>query len=388
MLIRRVMYLLCCLMVTIVVTAQPGRKYPVEWRELPSLVSDYTAVQLTTHASEDIRLYFYNDGFVPSSNSVVFSSTRTGRNNLFAVDLGDGSITQLTDGKLVQGGSAVVSLAKNEVYYFDSRELCGTDLSTFKTRKLGYAMPPGYSTSSSLTITDDGEWIGIGIVQSTNTGKKYPTDFDRMKARMESHPWSEILLVRTSGGEVKRVHKEKQWISHVMVHTKNPNLVSYCHEGPWEIVDQRLWYVNADGSNNHPVRIEARTDDRIGHEYWFPDGKRMGYQVSTRWPGKGIGILDIATEQYKEYYNATDRHTEVNYNCDLFVGDGRAEIPWINLYTISGDSLVCRHVFRHDDDFKRGIDDPHPSFMGRTDDILFTSNRDGNTNVYMLRKRR
>ncbi|MCX6134900.1 MAG: oligogalacturonate lyase family protein [Ignavibacteriales bacterium] len=375
-------------LITATVMAQPGKIFPAEWREFPSLVTDYTVVQLTTDKAEDIRLYFYNDGIVPAANSVVFSSTRTGRDNLFLINLNDGHITQVTDGRRIQGGSAVISIQKNEVYYFDSGALCATDLSTFKSRKLGYAIPAGYATSSSLTITDDGEWLGIGIVESTNSGKKYPTDFDRMRAKMDSRPWSEILLVRTSSGEVRKVHREKQWISHVMVHPQNPNLVSYCHEGPWEIVDQRLWFVNADGSDNHPVRVEARTEDRVGHEYWFPDGKRMGYQVSTDWPRKGIGILDIATGHYKEYYNATDRHTEVNYGCDLFVGDGRAEIPWINLYTISGDSLVCRHVFRHDDDFKRSMDDPHPSFLAKSADILFTSNRDGNTNVYLLRKKK
>ena len=388
MMVRVAIGILFFVIITIVVRAQQGRIYPAEWKEFPSLVADYTVVQLTSDKAEDVRLYFYNDGYIPAANSVVFSSTRTVRDNLFLVNLGDGHITQVTEGKRVQGGSAVVSIPKNEVYYFDSGALCATDLSTFKSRKLGYAMPAGYATSSSLTITEDGEWLGMGIVESTNSGKKYPTDFDRMKAKMDSRPWIEILLVRTSGGQVRKVHREKQWISHVMVHPQNPNLVSYCHEGPWEIVDQRLWFINADGSNNHPVRVEARTDDRIGHEYWFPDGKRMGYQVSTDWPRKGIGILDVATEQYKEYYNATDRHTHVHANGTLFVGDGRTEIPWINLYTISGDSLLCRHLFRHDDDFKRSIDDPHPSFLGRTDDILFTSNRDGNTNVYMLRKRK
>jgi oligogalacturonide lyase len=368
--------------------AQPATTTPAEWKEFPSLVSDYVVVQLTTHKAEDIRLYFYNDGYVPASNSMVFSSTRTGRDNLFLVSLDDGRITQITDGKRVQGGSAVVSIPKDEVYYFDSGVLCGANLSTFKTRKLGYVIPAGFSTSSSLTITEDGEWLGVGIVESTNSGKRYPTDFDRMKAKMDAHPWSEILLIRTDGSEVRKVRREQQWISHVMVHPKNPQLVSYCHEGPWEIVDQRLWFINADGSNNHPVRVEARTDDRIGHEYWFSDGKRMGYQVSTDWPRKGVGILDIATERYKEYYNATDRHTNVNYGGDLFVGDGRTEIPWINLYTISGDSLLGRHLFRHDDDFKRSMDDPHPSFVGKSNDILFTSNRDGNTNIYLLRKKK
>jgi oligogalacturonide lyase len=378
---------LCSVLMTTVALCQPSAVSPAEWKEFPSLVSDYTVVQLTTHKAEDIRLYFYNDGFIPAMNSVVFSSTRTGRDNLFLVDLDDGHITQVTDGKRLQGGSAVVSLAKNEVFYFDAGTLCATDLSTFKTRNLGYTIPAGYATSSSLTITQDGEWLGIGIVESTNNGKRYPSDFDRMKAKMDSRPWSEILLVRTDGREVRSVRREKRWISHVMVHPTNPNLMSYCHEGPWEIVDQRLWFVNRDGSNNHAVRPEARTDDRIGHEYWFPDGKRMGYQVSTDWPRKGIGILDIATEHYKEYYNATDRHTEVNHSCELFVGDGRTEIPWINLYTISGDSLLCRHLFRHDDDFKRSMDDPHPSFVGNTDNILFTSNRDGNTNIYLLKQK-
>jgi hypothetical protein len=107
MMIRGVAGVLFIVMITVEVMAQPGRVYPAEWKEFPSLVTDYTVVQLTTDRAEDIRLYFYNDGFIPATNSVVFSSTRSGGNNLFLVNLGDGRITQVTNVKLIQGGGAV-----------------------------------------------------------------------------------------------------------------------------------------------------------------------------------------------------------------------------------------------------------------------------------------
>jgi hypothetical protein len=58
---------LCAAVATGAAMAQPAKVLPAEWKTFPSLVSDYTVVELTTDKAEDIRLYFYNDGFIPST---------------------------------------------------------------------------------------------------------------------------------------------------------------------------------------------------------------------------------------------------------------------------------------------------------------------------------
>ena len=123
---------------------------------------------------------------------------------------------------------------------------------------------------------------------------------------------------------------------------------------------------------------------RVGHEYWFRDGKKVGYQIGTTEKRKYIGILDIATNEYYEYPFADDKHTQCNSLGNLFVGDGMPKDPSISIYKIDGLKLKRTVLFRHDSSYKDEEQHPHPIFSPDDKTIFFTTDREGNSNIYII----
>jgi hypothetical protein len=60
----------------------------------------------------------------------------------------------------------------------------------------------------------------------------------------------------------------------------DPTLVRYCLD-VFEPYGQRVWSVRADGTGHRKVREQAR-GEMITHEFWWPDGKSVGYTYQDR----------------------------------------------------------------------------------------------------------
>jgi oligogalacturonide lyase len=207
-----------------------------------------------------------------------------------------------------------------------------------------------------------------------------------MDEHFAKRPWSAVMIGRSDGTGWREIARQKRWISHTMVSPKNAGLVLYCHEGRWNHVEQRLWLVNEDGTANRPLRPEEITELRIGHEYWFADGVRVGYQAQYPDAGKLIGVADSRDGKYHEYPTAfRDTHTQASHDGRWFVGDGSAKEPFINLYELKDGKLEGRHLFRHGGSFAQQYWHPHPSFSPDGRFVLFTSNLAGNGDVYLIR---
>ncbi len=60
----------------------------------------------------------------------------------------------------------------------------------------------------------------------------------------EAKPLSRIIkvAVNDSGGET--IFEERYWIGHVNTSPTQNDLLTFCHEGPWDWVDNRIWSMN------------------------------------------------------------------------------------------------------------------------------------------------
>ncbi|MCL7708720.1 oligogalacturonate lyase family protein, partial [Enterobacter kobei] len=52
--------------------------------------------------------------------------------------------------------------------------------------------------------------------------------------------------------------------------------VAFCHEGPHDLIDARMWMVNEDGSNVCKAKEHAEGES-CTHEFWVPDGSALVY---------------------------------------------------------------------------------------------------------------
>lgn len=75
------------------------------------------------------------------------------------------------------------------------------------------------------------------------------------------------------------MYSKKAWLNHVQFSPTDPNLLMYCHEGPWHKVN-RIWTI--DIRTGQTRLMHERTVDReiAGHEFFSPDGKWVIFSAS------------------------------------------------------------------------------------------------------------
>jgi oligogalacturonide lyase len=361
-----------------------GKVYPAEHKIFTAPESGLEVIQLTTDDADDSGLYFTSRSFVPDDDGLVFASRRTGTWNLFYLNLRTFAFVQLTDAKGISGTGADVCPATHEVFYREGSTIKAVHLKTLAERTVT-SVPEGYGTSS-LSVMPSGEALAFSISENIPLTTKTDVIYSDMDERFEKRPWSAILTGRTDGIGWHEIARQKKWISHTLINPRNAAMILYCHEGRWQRVEQRMWLIDGDGGRNRPLRPEEKPELRIGHEFWFDDGIYVGYQAQYPGASKMIGVADVRDESYREYpvpYN--DGHMQASHHGNQFVGDGSEKEPFINLYQLEDGKLTGRHLFRHGSSFSRQHWHPHPTFSPDDAYVLFTSSRDGNGNVYLIR---
>lgn len=366
------------------VLAAQGAHFPAEHRIFKSPESGLDIVQLTNNPADDSHLYFTSNGFLPGQNSLVFASKRSGAWNLYLMDLASFEFTQLTDSRRISAQGAVVS--EREVFYVDGREVRATDFKTLESRKV-VDLPAGYGVGSALSITHDGARLAFSVVENIKLETKTGVLYSDMDEKFEKRPWSAVMVGNADGTGWHEVARQKKWISHVLISPSDPDLILYCHEGKWDKVEQRLWLVRADDSDNHMLRPEEAPELRIGHEFWFDDGVRVGYQAS--WPGKEkkMGVANAKTGQFDEYaLSWSDGHLHAAQDLRFVVGDGSDKEPFLNLYRRGADGKYRgERLWRHGGSFAQQYWHPHPHISPDEQSVVFTSNVGGDGNVYLIR---
>ena len=144
-------------------------------------------------------------------------------------------------------------------------------------------------------------------------------------------------------GEMKILFHSTDWIGHMLFSPTDPDLIMYCHEGPWQKVD-RIWMIHTDGSHNELIHKRMMLMEIAGHEFWGLDGKTIWYDWQ---PPKGedffLASYDLTTHRRVAYHmqrNEWSIHFNLTQDLDLFTGDGGdsgqvAKAPdgeWIELF--------------------------------------------------------
>lgn len=280
-------------------------------------------VQLTGDGSDNVHLYFTSDSFLEDSNRMVFGSNRTGRFQHYLLEIRERRLTQLTDGASISPTRACLS-RNGQLSYFDGPVLHALKVDTLEDREV-YRAPDGFEPHLA-TCTLDGKYVAFAYVEkralSTQTGVIYSS----MAEMYFQHPTSVIMRINMGSGQAAAVWGERMWISHVLIHPLQPEVIVFCHEGGGN-VKQRMWVVNAATKlARTPVALfPLRPGEFTVHEYFTRSGD-IGFQY------------EVEREGRMEYYNAFIRtdgtwirqyrlpgnrpgHIQSNSDNSLIVGD-------------------------------------------------------------------
>ena len=363
-----------------------GRVWPSECSEYADARTGARVRQLTNHRAHSHHLYFTNPGWYAAGRRLLISSDRGNRTNLYGLDLASGEIEQLTDLEPLARPYEVVFLRacvnpkRDEAYYTYGREVCALDLATKESRVIG-EIPEGFRPSMS-NCTADGTSLCLGTFEIL--GDVSRTDLLRgyvgFRETFEAKPLSKIIRYATDGSGTEVVHEDKTWIGHVNTSPTKPVLLTFCHEGPWDLVDNRIWCLDIESQKAWRVRPREQ-GEKVGHEYWYADGERIGYH-GARPDGTGLfgRIRYDNSDRVEGTFSTQTGHIHSNDE-SLVVGDRGV----VRVWKWTGDGYDGPRVLcEHRSSFHIQQVHVHPRFSPDGSYVLFTSDRTGYGNVYAV----
>ena len=361
---------------------------PSERSSYRDRTSGVEVVQLTAHRGHSHHFYFTNPGWYDGGRRLLVGSDRGDRTNLYGVDLAGGAVEQLTDlppvplPREVEFLRACLNPVRDEVLFWHDRSLMHLDLATRRTRVL-LELEPRWCVSMT-NCSADGRFVYFGSWEDQSG--KFEVDLLRgyvgFGETWAEKPLSRIERVELATGRHEVVFEERYWIGHVNTSPRDPDLLTFCHEGPWDKVDNRIWGLRPSTGRAWCLR-PCGPGEVVGHEYWFADGKRIGYHghgpqgaVLGRMAADGSDRREAIFPGHTGHIFSRDEH--------LIVGDGGGVIRLWRL--IDGAYEPPRVLCRHDSGMKIQQTHPHPVISADGTTVVFTSDaRTGYGNVFQVR---
>jgi hypothetical protein len=325
-------------------------------KEMSQIDRGSTSVWRMTETGANSHTYFTHPVWLPDGTGFVFRSTRTGVSEAFLCEWPGGDIEQVT-----QGGAScpVVSLAGESVIYTRDRAIREAGLDGDDDRLVA-EFPDGSRGLGIVGETADSRWLVAGVRYSDRT---------------------EIAKVPRDGGEVVSVRRDPRYITHVVPSPTEPGTLS----AAWNLgvigeSPQRLWRIEMGTGHMEPIYPQA-LGELVTHEAWSGDGRWIVFTSGpfTRWPGSfSIRRIDPFTGYYEIVVDGGNFwHCASNRDCSQVVSDTNWPDEGIQIVDVSeGQStLLCESRCRDAH--------PHPCFSPRGDEVLFTSDMTGSTQIYV-----
>ena len=361
---------------------------PLEWIDKDT---HHKVIRLTRKAGANASFYFHNNPFI--GNKMVFYSTDSSGKQINSVDLETLKIEQITNWKTPMAGE-IVSAKSKEVFYQIKDSVFATHIDSKKTR-LVYVFPADFKASIS-TLNVDGTVLA-GRYSSGEKEKEilkqHPEKSQFFNRIFDAKIPNTLFTVNTVTGKLNKIHTENTWLGHVQFSPTVPNLLMFCHEGPWHKVD-RIWTIDI---NSRKVKsMHKRTVDMeiAGHEFFSPDGKFIWYDLQVpRSVTFYLAATDVISGEEKKYSLSRDEwsiHYNVSKDQKLFAGDGgdpgqvakAADGRWIYLFHPNGDKLRSERLVNMKHHGYKLEPNVHFSPDGKW--IIFRANFEGESQVYAV----
>lgn len=352
------------------------------------------------------HMYFYNRMVTSDSSRLLDRAEINGRRNLYLMELATGDAVQLTEGDALDDYGAMISADDKSVYYQQDRKVWKLDLATLQRTCL-YAAPDGWDCGN-WGMSDDNRYLVMTETRRDTlpdlTGKK---GWEFFPLTCAAKPLCHIVYLDTQTGEHHIVVEDRCWFGHAQLRPGDPDTILFCHEGPYDMIDARLWLIQSDGSRYRCARPQPK-DVIITHEFWMPTGDRLAYVYRKADDGSTETIRMMRPETLEEELFMPCL-PYAHFICDRqrrwFVGDCQGQETPIHLQTGEGRGQEVRNDFIYLVDIARKKEiplcyhgtswttihgtpqdaHPHPCFTPDGSGVVFTSDREGKPCVYLAK---
>ena len=298
----------------------------------------HRVVRLTTEPNS-ASLYFNQNGYTADGRKMIYTTPE----GISALDLETHTAKSVVKGRV----QVIVTGHKTpNVYYRMGDQILSTNVDTLETRTIAKLPPRG----SVATVNADETLLAGTYIEgsgqdfagrnpppgqsapaaASQAGQIHPLEQalnkgQMMEQRLAAHLPMAMFTINTATGEVKVIHRATDWLNHLEFSPTDPNLLMFCHEGPWHKVD-RIWTIDPDGTNIVKVHTRTMAGEIFGHEFWSHDGKTIWYDLQTpRGEDFWLAGFNVETGERTRYHLQRDEwsiHFNVTADGKLFCGDG------------------------------------------------------------------
>jgi len=397
-------------------TAQPvletgGKKMPAEWIDKDT---HHRVIKLSaTMQGNSLSFYFHNNPFI--GNDMFFYnsskqkaeavtdmkreaplSSNVNNKQLYSIDLATKKVKQITDQLLPMNGE-IVSEKTKSIFYQVNDSVFSFDL-TAKKNKLIFVFPEDFKAGITSVNADGSLLAGSRATDAEKEIlKNHPNKSEFFNLIFEAKLPKTLFTIDIKTGRLEKIFTDSAWLNHVQFSSVNPNLLMFCHEGPWHKLN-RLWTIDVVTKKITQIHHRTIENEIWGHEWFGKSGKTIWFDLQQP---KGqtffVGGYDVATGREMKYSlqrNEWSVHYNSNATETLFAGDGGdpgavAKAPdgqWIYLFTPDGEKFKSEKLvsMKHHQ-YKL---EPNVHFSPDGKWIIFRANFEGEANVYAVEIRR
>ncbi|MCM8766969.1 MAG: oligogalacturonate lyase family protein [Candidatus Omnitrophica bacterium] len=325
-----------------------------------------------------VTTYMYFQSFSQDERYLIFSSNKTGKFELYRMEIETNQIIQITDNfdKYYN-----FTCFNQEVIFNDGRTITGINLETLEKR---------------IIIEKEKEWLFIfGGPAISEKNKKIACFFKDINENIG------IVYTDIENPKVKGVYKLPLWIkevSHLIASPSEQFILTFNilpdKQNDFQLPPSeraRAWKINIEKEELVPFLIMPE-GFRATHEYWgHNDNLRLYFHKKTvpTFTPVFISSIDINGSDYKEHFYSETRklgHSSISYDNKFIVSDVQEnwenELYLINLKT--GTSQIICWPNSSCCSERNQLGHVHPSFSPSGKFIIFSSDFKGKTSVYVI----
>lgn len=392
-----------------------GRTWPSEMTSFKDAGTGRTIHTLTA-TGNNVHLYFTENSFDSRENAIIFISDRASGEdraphedpcyNLFRMDLAGGAIVQLTDEP--DGiGSVTKTPDSRIVVYITGRQVRALDTASGVVTTI--YEETGAFTLGAPSIAANRRYVAFCRNELVHVPRG--PNYAGFKESFYQIKDGRVTVAYLDGTGAFDAWRDTHWLGHFQFCPDDPTIGSFCHEGPWHLVTQRIWLLDFTARAAFPCFRQTERDS-VGHEFWTQDGLIF---FDNRGPGHDGTITsnrtqavatDVAVKAapapgdeapFRPYVGLADRHGRLIRQIDMpyytnhyhanpantvLVGD---DVDDLVLIDISGDEARLELlVSDHGTSWHTQSSHCHPTWSWDGTRILYASDRGGKVNLYLV----
>jgi oligogalacturonide lyase len=373
---------------------ETGAQSPMPAADWVDQATGHQVRRLTPLDGGNASFYFHNNPFVKTAagDEMVIYHTDAQGQQLRLLNLATRRVTPLSDYYKKVAGE-IVDARRHDVYYQAGSVVYATNTDTHKTREI-YTFPADFPGSIS-SLNADGTLLAgsLGGAEAREIFKKYPAKSDFFNRIYDAKVQHILFTINTKTGKRDEIYQENTWLGHVQFSPTDPDLLMYCHEGPWGKVD-RIWHISIKTHATKLLHQRTVEGEIAGHEFFSPDGKTVWFDLqqprSVTFYLAGAPVAGGPEKRYQLQRNEWSIHYNISPDQTLFAGDGgdpgqvakATDGQWIYLFRPAGDQFQAEKLVNMAHHGYKLEPNVHFSPDGKW--VIFRANFEGSEQVYAV----